>query len=167
MSINVIHQISKVGSPFWIDVTEAHYNSAGLESEAFMRRKLYVEAPEQQAEPVAARYDFDGYGYRYIDNGHGSDWETRFPDAEMLYTAPPPSDRPQAPITTERIRELESQAYAYGQRPVYTKNLLGDEKVAYETTREFNPLVFARILEHELAELWGVKLGGASKEAKK
>lgn len=39
-----------------------------------------------QGEPVAARYDFDGYGYLYIDNGHGSDWETRIPDAEMLYT---------------------------------------------------------------------------------
>lgn len=43
-----------------------------------------VAAP--QGEPVAARYDFDGYGYLYIDNGHGSDWETRIPDAEMLYT---------------------------------------------------------------------------------
>lgn len=36
-------------------------------------------------EPVAARYDFDGYGWRYIDDGSGSDWQTRKPDAELVY----------------------------------------------------------------------------------
>lgn len=40
------------------------------------------------AEAVAARYDFDGYGFQYIDNGSGSDWRTRHPDAEMLYGRP-------------------------------------------------------------------------------
>jgi len=39
-------------------------------------------------EPVAMRYDFDGYGYLYIDSGSGSDWQTRIKDAEPLYTAP-------------------------------------------------------------------------------
>lgn len=39
-------------------------------------------------EPAAARYDFDGYGWRYIDGGSGSDWMTRHPDAELLYTRP-------------------------------------------------------------------------------
>jgi hypothetical protein len=34
------------------------------------------------------RYDFDGYGYKYIDNGSGSDWRTRIKDAEPLYTSP-------------------------------------------------------------------------------
>ena len=39
-------------------------------------------------EPVAIRYDFDGYGYKYIDFGSGSDWQTRV-QGEPLYTAPP------------------------------------------------------------------------------
>lgn len=38
-------------------------------------------------EPVAMRYDFDGYGYQYIDNGSGSDWMTRIKNAEPLYRA--------------------------------------------------------------------------------
>jgi hypothetical protein len=37
--------------------------------------------------PVAIRYDFDGYGYKYIDSGSGSDWLTRV-DGELLYTYP-------------------------------------------------------------------------------
>ena len=41
--------------------------------------------PEQ--EPVAVRYDFDGYGYQYIDSGSGSDWQTRV-QGEPLYTHP-------------------------------------------------------------------------------
>ena len=39
-------------------------------------------------QPVAYRHSFDGYGWLYIDNGHGSDWEDRarqYPDAEPLY----------------------------------------------------------------------------------
>ena len=43
-------------------------------------------------EPVAMRYDFDGYGYRYIDSGSGSNWQTRIKDAEPLYAAPQQSD---------------------------------------------------------------------------
>ena len=46
------------------------------------------EALEKKDEPVAMRYDFDGYGYKYIDNGSGSDWQTRIKDAEPLYTTP-------------------------------------------------------------------------------
>ena len=38
-------------------------------------------------EPVAVRYDYDGYGYQYIDSGTGSDWQTRV-QGEPLYTAP-------------------------------------------------------------------------------
>ena len=38
-------------------------------------------------EPVAMRYDFDGYGYMYIDSGSGSDWQTR-EKGEFLYTKP-------------------------------------------------------------------------------
>jgi hypothetical protein len=42
-------------------------------------------------EPVAIRYDFDGYGYQYIDSGSGSDWLTRV-DGEPLYTHPSEHD---------------------------------------------------------------------------
>jgi hypothetical protein len=35
--------------------------------------------------PVAIRYDFDGYGYKYMDSGSGSDWQTRV-EGEPLYT---------------------------------------------------------------------------------
>jgi hypothetical protein len=38
-------------------------------------------------EPVAIRYDFDGYGYQYMDSGSGSDWQTRV-DGELLYADP-------------------------------------------------------------------------------
>ena len=42
---------------------------------------------EMNNEPVAIRYDFDGYGYQYIDSGTGSDWQTRV-QGEPLYTHP-------------------------------------------------------------------------------
>ena len=38
-------------------------------------------------EPAAIRYNFDGYGYQYMDSGSGSDWQTRV-DGQMLYTHP-------------------------------------------------------------------------------
>ena len=44
---------------------------------------------EMNNEPVAIRYDFDGYGYQNIDSGTGSDWQTRV-QGEPLYTAPQP-----------------------------------------------------------------------------
>jgi len=46
-------------------------------------------------EPVAMRYDFDGYGYKYIDSGSGSDWQTR-EKGEFLYTKPFFSQKPVA-----------------------------------------------------------------------
>ena len=42
-----------------------------------------------QPEPVAMRYDFDGYGWLYIDNGSGSNWREKIKNAEPLFTAPP------------------------------------------------------------------------------
>jgi predicted transcriptional regulator len=36
-------------------------------------------------ERVAIRYDFDGYGYQYMDSGSGSDWQTRI-EGEFLYS---------------------------------------------------------------------------------
>jgi hypothetical protein len=49
-------------------------------------------------EPVAIRYNFDGYGYQYMDSGSGSDWQTRI-DGEPLYTKP-------AELTDEEIWKL-------------------------------------------------------------
>ena len=44
---------------------------------------------EPDPDPVAMRYDFDGYGWLYIDNGSGSNWREKIKNAEPLYTAPP------------------------------------------------------------------------------
>jgi hypothetical protein len=52
-------------------------------------------------EPVALRYDFDGYGYQYMDSGSGSDWLTRV-DGELLYTHPAKT------LTDEEIAELKN-----------------------------------------------------------
>lgn len=46
------------------------------------------ECPEARRDPVAARHSFDGNGWLYIDNGHGSDWRERaamHDDVEWLY----------------------------------------------------------------------------------
>ena len=50
------------------------------------------------SEPVALRYDFDGYGYLYMDAGSGSDWASRIKDCEFLYT------QPQKELTDEEIK---------------------------------------------------------------
>ena len=50
-------------------------------------------------EAVAIRYDFDGYGYQYMDSGSGSDWQTRV-KGEPLYT------HPVKELTDEEIMEL-------------------------------------------------------------
>jgi hypothetical protein len=65
-----------------------------------------LEAQEDEAllnEPVAMRYDGDGYGYLYIDSGSGSDWQRRHKDAEPLYTTPPKPDAKREPATDEQI----------------------------------------------------------------
>lgn len=46
-----------------------------------------IESLKSGGEPVAIRYDFDGYGYKYIDSGSGSDWQNRVV-GEALYTHP-------------------------------------------------------------------------------
>ena len=56
--------------------------------------------PEQ--EPVAMRYDFDGYGWLYIDNGSGSNWREKIKNAEPLFTAPP---QPK-PLTDKQIEKM-------------------------------------------------------------
>ena len=62
------------------------------------------KALETKDEPVAMRYDFDGYGYKYIDNGSGSDWQTRIKDTEPLYAKPPQ----RKPLTDEQILHIVS-----------------------------------------------------------
>ncbi len=65
-----------------------------------------LEAQEDEAllnEPVAMRYDGDGYGYLYIDSGSGSDWQRRHKDAEPLYLAPPQPDAKREPATVEQV----------------------------------------------------------------
>jgi hypothetical protein len=67
-----------------------------------------LEAQEDEAllnEPVAMRYDGDGYGYLYIDSGSGSDWQRRHKDAEPLYLAPPKPDAKREPATDEQVTE--------------------------------------------------------------
>ena len=66
-------------------------------------------AREMNNEPVAIRYNFDGYGYQYIDSGTGSDWQTRV-KGEPLYTTPPQRTK-QKPVACERCKQLEEHAY--------------------------------------------------------
>ncbi len=59
-------------------------------------------ANQEQGEPVAMRYDFDGYGYKYIDSGSGSDWQTRIKDAEPVYSEP----QQRKPLTDDKMWAL-------------------------------------------------------------
>jgi len=77
------------------------------------------KSKQEQGEPVAMRYEFDGYGYQYIDFGSGSDWQTREKGAEPLYTAPQPKqeqDEPVAYINVEK-RKLEWAKYTSWETP--------------------------------------------------
>lgn len=78
------------------------------ENEA-LRGPVRAALAEPVQEPCAMRYDFDGYGYVYIDSGSGSDWQTRHKDAEPLYTAPPQRESSSSetmtrkPLTDEQL----------------------------------------------------------------
>ena len=60
---------------------------------------------KQLAEPVACRYDFDGYGYMYMDAGSGSDWASRVKNCEFLYTHPMVSKS--ATMLRQQAEEIE------------------------------------------------------------
>jgi len=66
--------------------------------------------------PVAIRYDFDGYGYKYMDSGSGSDWQTRV-DGELLYTHPAKT------LTDEEIWKLWQQ-HLDDEIPVFVRAIL-------------------------------------------
>lgn len=68
-----------------------------------------TEPTEGEVEPVAMRYDCDDYGYRYIDGGSGSDWRTRHPDAEPLYTSAALRAATPAPDVVELLREARQR----------------------------------------------------------
>ena len=57
-----------------------------------------------EQEPVAIRYDFDGYGYQYMDSGSGSDWQTRV-IGEPLYT------HPMRELTNEEIKAVYGEYF--------------------------------------------------------
>jgi hypothetical protein len=61
----------------------------------------------EQNEPVAMRYDFDGYGYQYIDSGSGSDWQTRV-EGELLYTRPTDTQVNKLREQADQIAELKN-----------------------------------------------------------
>ena len=84
-------------------------------------------------EPVAIRYDFDGYGYQYMDSGSGSDWLTRV-DGELLYTHP-------VDESFDRTASHMSSEY------------VSHRSLAEEITEGFDALEKIRQLEAEIAEL--------------
>ena len=76
-------------------------------------------------EPVAIRYDFDGYGYQYMDSGSGSDWLTRV-DGELLYTQPNEHD----------LGIAEAIGFDKGYKAATAKTLT-DEEILSEWNYEF------------------------------
>ena len=98
-----------------LDVMEFTYNSDSLseaEKKVLDDIRAALEAQEDEAllnEPVAMRYDGDGYGYLYIDSGSGSDWQRRHKDAEPLYLAPPKPHAKREPATDEQIIKSHMQ----------------------------------------------------------
>ena len=67
--------------------TYAEPHDWGKQAQAMLRQQQAEIGRLIGAEPVAIRYNFDGYGYRYMDSGSGSDWQTRV-IGEPLYTHP-------------------------------------------------------------------------------
>ena len=73
-------------------------------------------------EPVAIRYDFDGYGYQYMDSGSGSDWQTRV-EGEPLYTHP-------AYLTDDAVRyQWLRNEYAHGRETYLAEDMPSGEKL--------------------------------------
>jgi hypothetical protein len=84
-----------------------------------------------EQEPVAMRYDWDGYGYQYIDSGSGSNWQTRVKSAEPLYTAPP--------------EFTCSTGLCHYRKPLTDKQIA--DCVVVDDEGFIKPLAFARVIE--------------------
>lgn len=95
-------------------------------------------APDAPGEPVAVRHHHDDYGWRYLDTGSGSDWLTRIPDAEPLYTHPAPAQpvvkvkalewnpfRAETPFGSYRIEDQRGAADLRGREPFYLTGARG------------------------------------------
>ena len=91
-------------------------------------------------EPVAIRYDFDGYGYQYMDSGSGSDWQTRV-EGEFLYTHP-----------ASLVDWSYQQGYQVGKETHLAKTLT-DEEIEDFTVRIYNCRTGAEAHEIVLAIL--------------
>ena len=69
------------------------------------------EPDSAQTEAAAVRYGFDGYGWKYADEGNGSDWYRRaleYDDAEPLY-AHHAAPAPGIAEAIAALREIVSQ----------------------------------------------------------
>ena len=66
---------------------EPNRNQAKREKHEATAKFINEALAQPEQELVAIRYDYDGYGYQYIDSGTGSDWQTRV-QGEPLYTHP-------------------------------------------------------------------------------
>ena len=85
---------------------------------------------EMNNEPVAIRYDFDGYGYQYMDSGSGSDWQTRV-EGEFLYT------HPSKDLTDEEIEELWYDPRFIGDPVAFGKAVLREtQNITLQTDEE-------------------------------
>lgn len=105
-------------------------------------------------EPVAARFDFDGYGYRYIDDGSGSCWAryiSRREGAEFLYTAPPaavPVDVIYYVVDTgQHCAEHVIPVSAFGEPAIFAEKEKAEEfcKFANGTGRSHEVRVFSLV----------------------
>jgi hypothetical protein len=75
------------------------------------------------SEPVAYRYDFDGYGWLYIDSGSGSNFASlvaKNNGAEPLYTHPVAEQSSLSELTDQEIDEVyNSIPEIKGYAPIY------------------------------------------------
>ena len=115
-----------------------------LKKEAALQR-LSDFTQEADNEPVAIRYDFDGYGYQYMDSGSGSDWQTRV-EGEFLYTHPASlvdwsyqqgyqvgkETHPAKTLTDEEITEV-------------IKKIASNNEYVYSLYEDFEGIEFSRV----------------------